>query len=71
MMIQVYLRQIRNLEVFLEEARKVFKNQGNELKQELQNKVIKSTNKFGINSGSENLELPNDDPVAEDEIKIF
>ncbi|WP_339046937.1 hypothetical protein [Candidatus Mesenet endosymbiont of Phosphuga atrata] len=57
--------------VFLEEAGKVFKKQGNELKQELQNKVIKLSNKFGVNSGSENLELPNDDPVTEDEIKDF
>ncbi|WP_353273619.1 tetratricopeptide repeat protein [Wolbachia endosymbiont (group A) of Agelastica alni] len=57
--------------VFLEEAGKVFKKQGSELKQELQNKVIKLSNKFGVNSGSENLALPNDDPVAEGEIKDF
>ncbi|WP_261368573.1 tetratricopeptide repeat protein [Wolbachia pipientis] len=57
--------------VFLEEAGKVLKKQGNELKQELQNKVIKLSDRFGINSGSGNLALPNDDPIAEDEIKDF
>jgi hypothetical protein len=46
--------------VFLEKAGKVLKEQGNELMQEFQNKVIKLYNKFGINGGSENLELPND-----------
>jgi hypothetical protein len=57
--------------VFLEKAGKVLKEQGNELKQELQNKVIKLYKEVGINGGSENLELPNDIPDAVDEKKDF